>query len=68
MSASKIIKQVLIEKGMTVKALAELLGILPASMRNKLYRDNFSFAETVQILDLLGADVRVIMRESNKQF
>lgn len=68
MSASKIIKQILIEKGMTVKALADMLGILPTSMRNKLYRDSFSFEEFCKIMDLLGADVRAIMRDSGKSF
>ena len=51
---------------MTVKALAEMLEIEPQSMSNKLYRDAFSFAEVVKIADLLNADVRIVMRDSEE--
>ena len=68
MAAAKIIKQILLERGMTVRELAEKLGILPQSMSNKLNRDSFSYAEVVKIADILGCDVAVITRDTGKKF
>ena len=48
MAASKIIKQLMIERSMSVKELAEKLEIAPQSMSNKLYRDSFSFDEVLK--------------------
>lgn len=66
MAGAKEIKWLLKERKMTVKALAEMLEIEPQSMSNKLYRDAFSFAEVVKIADLLNADVRIVMRDSEE--
>ena len=68
MAAAKIIKQVLIEKGLSVKYLAEQLGITPQSMSNKLFRDSFSYNEVVRIADILNCDVRIIIRDTQKEF
>lgn len=68
MAGSKSIKQLLIERKMTVKSLAEMLGIEPQSMRNKLYRDTFSYAEIIKIADILNADVQIITRDTHKVF
>lgn len=66
MAGAKEIKWLLKERKMTVKALAEMLEIEPQSMSNKLFRDSFSFAEVVKIADLLNADVRIVMRDSEE--
>jgi len=68
MSASKIIKQLLLEREMSVKDLADKLEVLPQSMSNKFYRDSFSFSEIVKIADILNCDVKVVTRDSNKEF
>lgn len=68
MSASKVIKQIMIERGKGVKELAESLGIAPQSMSNKLYRDSFSYEEVVKIADILNCDVKIITRDSGKLF
>lgn len=68
MAAAKIIKQILTERGMNIKELAEMVGISHQSMRNKLYRDKFSFDEVVKIADLLNCDVEVITRDTKKSF
>lgn len=68
MAGSKVIKQLLLERGMTVKDLAEKLDIENQSMRNKLYRDSFSHAEFIKIADMLGCDVKTITRDSGKEF
>lgn len=68
MSGTKIIKQIMTEKNISVKQLAEMLGINAQSMSNKLYRDNFTFEEMGKIADLLNCDIRVIMRDTGKEF
>lgn len=68
MSGAKIIKQIMTEKNITVKQLAEMLGINAQSMSNKLYRDNFTFEEMGRIADMLNCDIKVIMRDTGKEF
>ena len=68
MAGSKIIKQLLAERNISVNELAAKLGIKPQSMSNKLYRDSFSFQEMCSIYDLLNADIKAITRDSQKEF
>lgn len=68
MSGAKIIKQIMTEKDLSVKQLAEMLGINAQSMSNKLYRDNFTFEEMGRIADMLNCDIKVIMRDTGKEF
>lgn len=68
MGASKLIKQLMTERGISVRELAEKLNIAAQSMSNKLYRDNFSFNEVEKITDMLESDVKVITRDSKKEF
>lgn len=68
MAGSKIIKQLLAERNMSVNELAAKLGIKPQSMSNKLYRDSFSFQEMCIICNLLNADLKAITRDSHKEF
>jgi DNA-binding Xre family transcriptional regulator len=68
MAGAKAIKQILIERNMTIKQLADALGLAHQSMRNKLYRDHFSYEEIVKIADLLNCDVKIITRDSGKEF
>jgi lambda repressor-like predicted transcriptional regulator len=68
MAAGKIIKQILLERGMSIKDLAVKLEIAPQSMSTKLYRDSLSYNDVVKIADILNCDVKVITRDSNKAF
>jgi transcriptional regulator with XRE-family HTH domain len=68
MGASKAIKQLMQEQNISVSQLASALGIQAQSMSNKLYRDSFSFDEVVRIADILGSDVKLIVRETGKAF
>lgn len=68
MGASKAIKQLMQEQNMSVSQLASALGIQAQSMSNKLYRDSFSFDEVVRIADILGSDVKLIVRKTGKEF
>lgn len=68
MGAAKAIKQLMQEQNISVSQLASALGIQPQSMSNKLYRDSFSFEEVVRIADILGSDVKLIVRDTGKEF
>ena len=68
MAGTKIIKQLLAERHISVNELADKLNIKPQSMSNKLYRDSFSFHEMCTICDLLNADLKAITRDSQKEF
>lgn len=58
----------MIERDISVKALANSLGMQAQSMSNKLYRDNFSFDEVVKIAGMLNCDVKLITRDTGKEF
>ena len=68
MGAAKAIKQLMQEQNVSVSQLAAALGIQAQSMSNKLYRDSFSFDEVVRIADILGSDVKLIVRKTGKEF
>ena len=68
MGASKAIKQLMQEKNIGIKDIAGALGINNQSMSNKLYRDTFSYKEVVSIAENLNCDVKIIMRDTGKEF
>lgn len=68
MSAGKIIKQIMIDKDIKVKELADKLGMTAQVLSNKLYRDTFTYNDYVKIADILGCDVKTIARDTNKEY
>lgn len=68
MGAAKAIKQILLERGKSVKELAVFLGITSQGMSNKLYRDKFTYKEVEKIADFLDCDVKIVTRDSKKEF
>lgn len=68
MGASKVIKQLMQERNVSVKELANELKINAQSMSNKLYRDSFSYDEVITIANILNSDVKIITRDTNKEF
>lgn len=70
MGVSKRIKQLMIEKDINVKELAEHLDFVssPQTLSNKLYKDNFSFSEVEKIAQELGAEVQIITKDTGKRF
>ncbi len=70
MSASKRIKQIMIEHDINVKNLTEKLDFVssPQALSNKLYKDNFSFSDVEQIANALDCDVKIVDRETGKEF
>jgi len=58
-SPAKMIKKLLIDEEKAVKWLADELGITYQSLRNKLYRDSFTFQDVAKILDILGYEIEL---------
>lgn len=68
MSASKQIRQVMIEKNIKIGELAEKIGMKSQALSNKLYRDTMSYSDVEKIASALNCDVKLIDRESGKEF
>ena len=67
MSMSKMIKQLLIEKDISITKLAELLGTKPQNLTNKLSRDNFTEKDLQKIAEVLNCkyDAKFIIEDEN---
>jgi len=68
MAGAKTIRQILIERDLTIKEFAAMYGIEYQSMRTKLLRDAFTYEEMIKIADMLNCDIKIITRDSKKQF
>lgn len=68
MSASKQIKQVMLEKNIKLSELAARIGMNSQPLSNKLYRDTMSYKDVEYIADILGCDVKLVDRSTGKQF
>lgn len=63
MAGSKEIRTMLEQTNTSLKELAKLRGIEYQSMRNKLYRDSFTFEEVQEIATLLGFEIHMIPKQ-----
>lgn len=68
MGASKLFKQVMAEKNISVSELADLLGISPRLLSTKLYRDTWTFTDAEKVANLLNCDIKIVIRDTNKEF
>lgn len=69
MSASKVIKQIMVERGISVKELAAQLGMKsPQILSNKLYRDTFAYDDYIKIVNILGCTVQTVTNDTAKVF
>ena len=59
MDGTKMIKRLLIEKGINTVELARRLECGTANIYNKYKRNNFSVNEIEEIADALGADLKI---------
>ena len=59
MDGTKIIKRLLVEKGINTVELARRLECGTANIYNKYKRNNFSVNEMEEIADALGADLKI---------
>jgi transcriptional regulator with XRE-family HTH domain len=68
----KIVKHLLIDKGVSVKELAEKMGIQGDNkaqlLSNKIYRNSFSYAEMVQIAEILQCKIKIIADDTGKDY
>lgn len=69
LTAAKKIKFMLIQRNMTMKALAEELGIALSTLSGKMGRDNFAEKDLKKIADILNFDYEAVFtdRETGKQ-
>lgn len=63
MSASNVIKKIMIDKKISVKELALKLDIKPQVLSNKLYRDTFTYNDYVKIANILECEVKTISKD-----
>lgn len=68
MSASSVIKKIMIDKKVSVKELAQKLGMKSQVLSNKLYRDTFTYNDYIKIVNILECDVKTISRNSNIEY
>ena len=68
MGASKQIKQVMIEKNIKVSELAEKIGMKSQPLSNKLFRDTMSYSDVEKIAAAMGCDVKIVDRETGREF
>lgn len=69
MSASKVIKQIMVERGVSVKELSAQLGMKsPQILSNKLYRDTFTYDDYIKIVNILGCTVQTVTDDTKKVF
>ena len=63
------IRIILLERGMSIKELAEKLGTTGGNLGNKLTRDNFSEKELHEIAEALNCDYKgtFTFRDTGKQ-
>lgn len=68
MAASKVIKQIMVERDLSVKDLASLLEVKPQILSNKLYRNTFTYTDYIKIANMLNCTVQTVTNDSSKVF
>lgn len=68
MSASTVIKKIMIDKKISVKELALKLGLKPQVLSNKLYRDTFTYNDYIKIANALECDVKTISKDNSIEY
>lgn len=68
MKIANKIKQILIDKGMTQRELADIHGDLYQTWANKMNRNTMKFSEVEQIMDELDCDIIFVDRKTKKVY
>ena len=68
MSASKQIKQAMLEKNIKISDLAEKINMKPQPLSNKLYRDTMSYSDVEKIADALMSGSLIGRLEKHSNF
>lgn len=63
MDGTKMIKKLLLEKGINTPELARRLGCGTANLYNKYKRNNFSLNEIEEIADACGCSIEIIFKD-----
>jgi len=58
----------MIEKNIKVSELAEKIGMKPQPLSNKLFRDTMSYSDVEKIAAAMGCDVKIVDRETGREF
>lgn len=64
---SKLLKIKLVEMDMTAKELASKLGTTQQNISAKMKRDNFSEKEMLQIAEVLGLDLKIMLERKKPE-
>ncbi len=68
MSISKVIKNILSDKGISQVELAEKVNVTKQNLSNKMNRDNFSTIELVEIADALNMKLLLKNKSDDKEY
>lgn len=68
MDYKKVVKQIMIERNMTYKELAQIMDEDWRVLSNKLYRGNYTLKYFIEILNALDCDLQVVTRDTKKIF
>ena len=68
MDYKKVIKQIMLERNMTYKELAQIMDEDWRVLSNKLSRGNYTLRYFIEILNALDCDLQVVTRDTNKTF
>lgn len=68
MDAKKVFRQIMLERNTNYDEIAAKLGMNTQSLRNKINRGNYGLVDFIEMMDILGCDVQVVMRDSKKVF
>jgi len=60
MTGSEAVRYMIKEANSSIKELATLLGMDYQALRNKLYKNNFSFNEIQRIAEVLGFGIQFV--------
>lgn len=66
MGISDIIKDILVDKDMTIAEFAEVLGNKPRTIYNMLYKNSIHYATAERWADALGCDIVFVDRETGE--
>lgn len=68
MDITKVIKQLMLERDLTYKEVADKLGIQEQSLRNKVSRKSFTLTSLEELLNAFDCDLIIRTRDTNKEF
>lgn len=62
MSGSKIIKQIMLDEGLKIRDVANMMDMLPATLSSKLWRDSWTMDKLEEVLDVLGYELVAVKK------